>query len=199
MYTSHHPCWDAKNRHGLASELPFEYAAIAHCIPDVSRPAPVPSQTPAPQLQRTEPEPPAEPTTPDPAGKPPEAPEGKPPEGTPAAQPKQEQPPAPEPPEQKVAEQVPEQPTDPEVPKTQEETGSPMLDEREEALRRLFDLMERTGVDRNMLQAAIGKRGFFPSDTPIENYPTDFIRWLPSQWERVNETIKRLLEEEIPF
>lgn len=33
MYTAHHPCWDAKNRHGLAEELPFEYAAIAHCIP----------------------------------------------------------------------------------------------------------------------------------------------------------------------
>lgn len=29
MYTSHHPCWDAKNRHGLDEELPFDYAAIA--------------------------------------------------------------------------------------------------------------------------------------------------------------------------
>lgn len=35
MYTAHHPCWDAKNRHGLAEELPFEYAQIAHCIPDL--------------------------------------------------------------------------------------------------------------------------------------------------------------------
>ena len=33
MYTSHTPWWDAKNRHGLADELPFEYSAIAHCIP----------------------------------------------------------------------------------------------------------------------------------------------------------------------
>lgn len=32
MYTSHHPCWDAKNRFGLADELPFEYAQIAQCI-----------------------------------------------------------------------------------------------------------------------------------------------------------------------
>lgn len=32
MYTSHHPCWDAKNRHGLEPELPFEYKAIEHCI-----------------------------------------------------------------------------------------------------------------------------------------------------------------------
>lgn len=36
MYTSHHPCWDAKNRHGLAEELPFEYGVIAHSIPSKS-------------------------------------------------------------------------------------------------------------------------------------------------------------------
>ena len=30
MYTSHHPCWDAKNRFGLPEELPFEFNSIAH-------------------------------------------------------------------------------------------------------------------------------------------------------------------------
>lgn len=30
MYTSHHSCWDAKNRHGLPEELPFEFAAITY-------------------------------------------------------------------------------------------------------------------------------------------------------------------------
>ena len=34
MYTSHHPCWDAKNRHGLPGELPFDYAGIAHLFTD---------------------------------------------------------------------------------------------------------------------------------------------------------------------
>ncbi len=34
MYTEHHPCWDAKNRHGLPAELAFTYASIAHCIPE---------------------------------------------------------------------------------------------------------------------------------------------------------------------
>lgn len=28
MYTAHHPCWDAKNRHGLPPELPMEWGAI---------------------------------------------------------------------------------------------------------------------------------------------------------------------------
>lgn len=30
MYTEHNPAWDAKNRHGLPSELPLEYNSIAH-------------------------------------------------------------------------------------------------------------------------------------------------------------------------
>lgn len=33
MYTSHHPCWDAKNRFGLPEEMAFDYAGIAHLIP----------------------------------------------------------------------------------------------------------------------------------------------------------------------
>lgn len=32
MYTSHHPCWDAKNRYGLPEEVPFEYESIRHII-----------------------------------------------------------------------------------------------------------------------------------------------------------------------
>ncbi len=32
MYTSHHPCWDAKNRYGLDEELPFDYTEIAHIL-----------------------------------------------------------------------------------------------------------------------------------------------------------------------
>lgn len=32
MYTSHHPCWDAKNRYGLPEETPFEYEIIQSII-----------------------------------------------------------------------------------------------------------------------------------------------------------------------
>lgn len=32
MYTSHHPCWDAKNRHGLPDEVPFTYESIRAAI-----------------------------------------------------------------------------------------------------------------------------------------------------------------------
>lgn len=32
MYTTHHSCWDAKNRYGLPDEMPFEYGAIRNII-----------------------------------------------------------------------------------------------------------------------------------------------------------------------
>ncbi len=65
MYTTHHACWDAKNRDGLPDELPFDFASIAHIIPDLhhsagvySTPtavvtAPVPTPAPAAQPSAT--------------------------------------------------------------------------------------------------------------------------------------------------
>ena len=32
LYTTHNPCWDAKNRFNLPDEVPFEFASIAACI-----------------------------------------------------------------------------------------------------------------------------------------------------------------------
>lgn len=50
MYTAHDPCWDAKNRFGLAPELPFDFAQIAHIFGN----SPAPQQTPA-QTQQSAP------------------------------------------------------------------------------------------------------------------------------------------------
>lgn len=63
MYTAHNPCWDAKNRHGLADELPFDYQEIAHCIPDTA-PAP-PAPEPISKTKKMNPEPPKEPPKPE--------------------------------------------------------------------------------------------------------------------------------------
>lgn len=37
MYTTHHPCWDAKNRDGLPEELPLDYSTIAHLFENVEK------------------------------------------------------------------------------------------------------------------------------------------------------------------
>ena len=48
MYTTHHPCWDAKNRDGLPSEMPFEYSGIAHLFA-YTQPAEMPKPVPMPR------------------------------------------------------------------------------------------------------------------------------------------------------
>ena len=55
LYTTHHPCWDAKNRFGLPEEVPFEYASIAHCLPGGS--APAATQTPVQHAPAPAPQP----------------------------------------------------------------------------------------------------------------------------------------------
>lgn len=66
LYTSHHPCWDAKNRHNLPPELPMEFAAFAPAVlglPTPVQPQPVPSPAPAPP-QTSPPVPPVQPPQP---------------------------------------------------------------------------------------------------------------------------------------
>jgi hypothetical protein len=51
MYTSHNPCWDAKNRYGLPEEVPFEYESIRHIIePDGASRA---TEVKSPIIQKT--------------------------------------------------------------------------------------------------------------------------------------------------
>lgn len=51
MYTTHHPAFDAKNRHGLKDELPFSFSEIAFCLPEIlkedKKEEPAPAEAPA--------------------------------------------------------------------------------------------------------------------------------------------------------
>lgn len=47
MYTTHRPAWDAKNRIGLADELPFEFAQVAQALAAVTTVATPPVETSA--------------------------------------------------------------------------------------------------------------------------------------------------------
>lgn len=51
MYTTHHPCWDAKNRYGLPEEIPMDYEQIRAIIESVPQPVQTaPVITPAPAV-----------------------------------------------------------------------------------------------------------------------------------------------------
>lgn len=50
MYTSHNPCWDAKNRDGLPDVLPLSYGSVAHLFGSVPEQESVPKAVPEPPV-----------------------------------------------------------------------------------------------------------------------------------------------------
>ena len=56
MYTTHHACWDAKNRYDLPQELPLDFASIAHLFAGANsasvNTAAAPATTAAPAVPR---------------------------------------------------------------------------------------------------------------------------------------------------
>lgn len=146
MYTSHHSCWDAKNRFGLPEEAPFEFGSIQHLFPGATVPT-QPAVTP-PQVTTPTPPPPVE-------------------------TPKQAAPP----PATSTAPPADESGIDP----------------------RLLDLMRANKVEPHEIQAAVGKRGHFPVDTPIQNYPQDYVQGvLIAAWEQVYGMVLKN-RDELPF
>ncbi len=154
MYTTHHPCWDAKNRQGLADELPFEFQWISPFIPAQSSVAPIP------------PEPPKKQTPP----------------------PQKEQP-APAPDQQKASNaEADVQEIDPGM-MPAFPSDAPLPDSIPKALR---DLMDAKGVAEHEIKSAVASRGYYPVDTPIENYDPKFIDGvLIAAWPQVYDMISK--------
>lgn len=51
IYTNHRPAWDAKNRHGLPDQLPFDFGSIAHIF---NNPVPTPqAEVQQPEIAET--------------------------------------------------------------------------------------------------------------------------------------------------
>jgi hypothetical protein len=159
MFTTHHLCWDAKNRHDLPEEVDFNYASIAHCIPGTgSAPAAsvpeVKKQDPPKQKEAPKPEPTPEPTTPSDVN-----------------------PPAAEPPANESKQKL----TD--IPKA------------------LADLMATNSVTVEEIQKAVASRGYYPVNTPIENYDPGFVQGvLIAAWAQVFQMIKNIRDDaNMPF
>lgn len=179
MYTAHHPCWDAKNRHGFQEQLPFDYREIAHVFENEVKPKTVNeedkkqenfSSMAIPDFMEQE--------TMDIGTKPDDNQKSV----TSANRPGQTQ------------------PMNNKGPETASFTSTSSPDKIPKALQ---DLMIANNVDEWDIQWAVGERGYFPKDTPIENYPRDFIDGvLVGAWSKVYSMIKqhkKELEDILPF
>lgn len=158
MYTSHHPCWDGKNRFGLKEELDFDYREIAHIItPNVTtKVITSPPVEPPKQVEKVIP--PAETIIP------------------------------------------PEVKAESEPPKTEPVTKTMTDNTASKLPKALTDLMTANKVRPFEIQTVVAKKGYYPSDTPIENYEDKFINGvLVAAWPKVFAMIKEMRENELPF
>lgn len=206
MYTTHHPCWDAKNRHNLDLELELDYKEIAHCIV-------VKGGASNPQLQYTvtdiNPEPHREVQQFTQTKSAQELDnfrnETKGTEGSSSAN------------ESRRTGEVESSniPNKEEVPKESENVAETMKknDEKyniqqtpendlEGVPKPLADLMLANNVTIEEIQQAVASRGYYPGDTPIENYDPNFVSGvLVGAWGQVFEIIKEIRRdiESTPF
>ena len=156
LYTTHHACWDAKNRFDLPEEVPFDYAAIAACVPG-GAPAAVQQSAPAAPAPKPDPEADILPT-PQPTAKP-------------------------------TAQLAPPSPMESAEPDALHALGVP---------EKLADLMHANRVTAEELQGVVGKRGYFPADMPIRDYPADFVEGcLIAAWPQVLQMV--LDSRDLPF
>lgn len=173
MYTSHHPCWDAKNRYGLPEEMPFDYSGIAGIIEMMHPATETAVSQPADRKQESYLD--RFMDVPDDSGD-----SGGQTAGSSGNSSKQDTASGAQQGGQKslVWESNPDN-----IPQN------------------LKDLMMANGVCEWDIQNVVGARGYYPADTPIERYDPGFIQGvLVGAWQKVYTMIKEMKESgEIPF
>lgn len=172
MYTTHHPCWDAKNRHGLRDKLPFDFAEIAACVPGAASAAggdavqklgaaaapPLPEKDAGAIEEETSPPRPGRDSSP-----------GEESQGSAGD------------PEEKLAELM----------------RQPNVTDADALPKALLNLMAMEDITPREVQHAVAYKGYFPDDTPLGNYPEDFVNGvLIGAWTQVKNIIMTLRASE---
>lgn len=196
MYTTHHPAWDAKNRHNLPEELPLDYDAIAHCFlvgsgmtqpaKPQAKPQPMP-HAPTPNTRATvsywhHPESSSVFTV----GPGEELPSDGLSVEIDAAE------------FERLLSEYNKPEPQPEPAATE---PAPFVDDLEAhgVPKALADLMRSNGVTLDEVQKVVSDRGYFPADTPFRNYPSDFVEGvLIGAWDQVLAAIQES-RDYVPF
>ena len=169
MYTTHHPCWDAKNRHALPEELPFDFGQVAQLFAPVSwnpvagnsLPGGQPAVPPTfPDVSQPDVLPPLAEVPAVVSGQPSSAGEVKPSVGSSQLTAEASQPPA-------AAVQISESSGLPPAASSESEYA--------DIPKTLLDLMEPDEITPLEIRTAIAQKGYFPLETPFRNLPPEFV------------------------
>lgn len=164
MYTTHHASWDAKNRHSLPPELPFEYNSIAYCIPN----DPSCNSVNTPSVTATLPETVKHEVTVESV-----------------AEVKQQT--ITQPPLQSGLQQVQEILGSDQMAASK----SDQLAHIKQVSVALYDLMKTHNVTEKDIQQVVSIKGYYPADTQIKNYDQGFIEGvLVGAWDQVHKAME---------
>ena len=208
MYTSHTAAYDAKNRFGLADELPFEFEPLRACIPaHAEQPARAeqPAQTAPQPVADTTKESANEPAKPEPAKPEPAKPEPAKPAPKEPAKPKEAPKEAAKPkPKRKAKPAAKPEPEPPKAAVMDDGTEAPFEEVTAPEFVELRQLMEGAGVSDAALMDAVGSRKNNPYNehTPIGDYQPSFVRKvLIGHWDAILKTIAERAEQfsDVPF
>ena len=180
MYTTHHSCWDAKNRYGLPDELDFDYAEIAHIFTENE-------QKTAKNEQKTQKTAEKKPET---------AKAAEPAKGVTAP-----------PPDEMERDKSKETPPKPEKESTGTDSGGKPPEVSDKIPKALRDLMIANKISESDIKEVVAERGYYPSDVEIWDYEKEFIDGcLVGAWDAVKEMIDAKwvsipggIDDEIPF
>jgi hypothetical protein len=173
VYTSHHPCWDAKNRFGLPEEVKLDFASVAPYLFGAQSAAPDPVQQeqpkPAPAQKKTSVRKKA---SADPA---PETITGP----TPAA---------------------PAEPAEPIPMDVQPMDTAPSAADLEGIPEVLAQLMIKDKINAIELQAWTAKEGYYPPEVKLKVYDPEYLsKYLPSVWTSRIVPEVTAFRKELPF
>ena len=173
IYTSHHPCWDAKNRHSLPPELSLDYSSIAPYLEAAAIAEPVSEkkltgsgegQSDVKGIESTE------------------SIQSDPSQNAAGGQLIL--------PSITAADDLSFEPPE-EVKEPPDYAGIPQA---------LTDLMRSKEVAPIEIQQVVTQKGYFPKDMPIQNYPPDFVQGvLIAAWPQVWAAIEKNRKDDIPF
>ena len=157
LYTTHNPCWDAKNRFGLPDEVPFEFSSIVGCITPAN---PTPGQRTAPS---------ASPNAATPAPAKTSTAKGTAPAPAPAECPVLvDDAPQAEPTLQQMASEA-----QPRIAAELDALGYPAA---------LRDLMAANNIDDAILRHAVFQRGCYPESMPVAQYAPELVNNIVAKW-----------------
>ena len=169
--TTHHPCWDAKNRFGLPAEMPLSYDGLAPCVPDMMLGERTVYDEPAlPQESKAA--------------------------TTPATQNRSR---VMDEVDQRIARMDAELEQERSKQKHEPKPSTDVRDTYPARIKSLADLMKANGIEDDDLRRAMAEKGYVTYETPVEKYQQRLVDGVVASWDGFVKFVQQIKDGPTPF